>query len=477
VPAALEKGWTRYAAVKRLGLPWQNLATGFEPLECPAKLTDCRNRIRRLTDFRDNVRYSEPETPREIADFGKWFKSNEKKIGNDPKLDSELHQRVGRMGSKHEALAGVFDPTPETKVLVAEMEPVIQIAMELEPSVSTGALVQVIEERLVETQKALDTDGAALKEEFTPFIEAIASLRLFGENGGHTATTYLINCRDVNEVLTSHRAALLKILGKMRGAPHIDLGILNRVTRGTTNLVKLGAELDRKPQRVCVWATLGGYNGEEHAIKLAEGHPTVANEGCGTVFTFFGKVNHCGYPAVASAAVHGGRVLRDQRYNESEAGPMTHHWGPQSSKHLVGIDDLDTFSWDIDSLRFLAEKAGMNAITKHSNGVISPYLGRTLSSLENYRFIDPSRLATMLTGFIMAYLDVEAPARDNIPSVHRALCERAEEKFFSRFRGRDGFTGKLTPVPSGEKTQFDLALAVKSGDPIEKIKVIRRHKI
>src|SRR5262245_37383076 len=52
-PAALEKGWNRYAVPNRLKLPYPNLSTGFELIEQPARFADTKNRIAPLKEFRD----------------------------------------------------------------------------------------------------------------------------------------------------------------------------------------------------------------------------------------------------------------------------------------------------------------------------------------------------------------------------------------------------------------------------------------
>jgi hypothetical protein len=326
----------------------------------------------------------------------------------------------------------------------------------------------------VETQQAIDADGEALRQDFANHVAALAALSLFSVNGGGEAPVYIVNCRDVNEMLALHRAELVQLLSSLRSAHHVDVGILNPVAGGTESLKKLGEELDRK-LRGCVWATLGGVAGEAHAIKIAESNPVVASEGAGSVFAFVGMAQHRGYPAVISAAALGKRLALDRRHNDDEAGPMTPSFGPQASKHLLGIDELDTLDWSIETLKMLAKEAGLNVVMRHSNGVVSPYLGRTLSSLEHYRFIDGSRLANMLTGFVMAYLDVAAPGKHNTPSVQRAVCERAEEKFFTPFKDRSGFSGSLQPLATSKGTRFDLALQVQSPDPIEEIVVIQRH--
>ncbi len=474
VPAALEKGWKSYAVPKRLKMPYPHVSSCFQLVEQPAKFVDVQNRVQPLKEFRDAIGFCGEEVAKDLRDFGQWFKGQQTKL-DDPQVGQEYVRRVQELTGKHEALLGVLDPHQPAPTLLRDKPDLVELLTGIDAKATTATLVAATTSKLAAVQKVIDTDGAALKQDFAPYLEALTGLSLFCANGGHQAmAVYLVNCRDVNEVLALYADELVALLSRLKGAHHIDVGLLNRVSGGTENLKKLGNALDKK-LRACVWATLGGIANEEHAVKVAENNPLLATAGAGSVFTFVGTARHRGYPTVISAAVLGKRIDLDQRYNDDEAGPMTHHFGPQSSKHLEGIDDLDTLEWDFATLKMLAKEAGLNAATRHSNGIISPYLARTLSALEHYRFIDASRLANMLTGFAMAYLDVKGPSLPNIPRVQRDLCEGAEAKFFGPFKDRPGFAGSLKPLPSSRGTRFELAIEITTPDPIEEIVVVRRH--
>jgi hypothetical protein len=472
VPAALAKGWNRYGVPAKLGLPCPKVASGFELIARPSAFTDTRNRIQPLTQLRDVLGICDTSVVKDVGELGQWVKKNHPKL-DEPEVAGEFQKRVRTIIRKHEPLQTVLNPHEAPAVQVKEKQDLFDLFAGIDVKTTTDALVQVTAGRLVEVQKAINSDGEELKSDLLPHVEAIAGLSLFGVNGGHKAPIYLINCRDVNEVLTLHRPALIKMLSAIRGAHYVDLGILNRVSGGTGNLIKLGSEMD-KQIRGCVWATLGGVANEEYAIKIAENNPIVANDGAGSVFVYVGMARHYGHPAVMSAACLGKRIALDQRYTDDEFGPMTSAFGPLSSKHLDGIDDFETSEWSFDTLKVLAKEAGLNAVTRHSNGVISPYLGRTLSSLENFRYIDGSRLANLLSGFIMAYLDVNA-GRPNIPRVQRALCERADSKFLAPFKSQEGFTASLVPLKTSRGPRFDLAFEIQSPDPMEEIVFTRRR--
>jgi hypothetical protein len=265
------------------------------------------------------------------------------------------------------------------------------------------------------------------------------------------------------------------MLAQMRGAHYVDLAIMNRVNGGAKALKALGNELHKKI-RCGVWATLGGIANQQHALKVSQANPLVATEGAGSVFAFVGLAKHRGLPAVISAAVLGMRLGLDPRFNDKEAGPMTACFGPQSFKNCVGIDELDTADWEPDVLTLLADTSGFNVVIRHTNGVLSPYLARTLCSLENYMYLDASRMVSLLTGFIMAYLDVEAPGCQNVPREQRALCDQAMTRFFEPYMGREGFEGRLEPLTTSRGTRFELAMIVCLAAAIERIVVIRKFK-
>lgn len=461
----VEAGWNHLPTTQQLALPVPaGIEDGMEVAASADLLTDHTGEVQRLKKLESGISRSGPEISQQICDF---VAELEDPVSDSEFCESKTRDQARRFVEQAPNLRSAINPEATAVELAQSIGTLQRLAIQFQPAMENQQLVQLTRDHMIAQQTAKDDEARSLADEIEPHVTAINGLRAVTELAGDGRIPgWIVNVRDHHQLFGEGLSRFIKSL-RGRKQPFYDIVVLDAFYGETAFLRGAGEQLEKSLQ-CSVWASIATGD-EAETIAYASTNPTAASTGAGSVFAFVGDAAYRGYPVVPSAAVFGNRL----RLDLSPQGQLVSHWGPQANKALSQVS-ADTLEWDEDTLVAIAQQAGLNALWKYNNQNVSPYVGRTLSSLPDYRMTDEGRTASMLEGFATEYLSLNAISEPAAACVVRAQCERAEHIYIEPFRlTHRGFEGRIDPAGiEGSKARIDIIIAAR--DPIEELIVTRR---